>query len=127
MTAIESTRAHRRAGVERVRGVAAERERVHGHRDHVAEHEQPQQQAGELRVTLLAEMVERAAERPERAVTPAHERAVTAASTPPSTKHPNARWPASAIATPSTLKIPPPIIPPTAIAVASTVRRRSSR
>ena len=50
---------HRRARVQRVGRVAAERERVHGHRDHVAEDEQPQQQAGELRMTLLAQVVER--------------------------------------------------------------------
>ena len=52
---------HRRAGVERVGGVAAEGERVHRHRHHVAEHEEPQQETRELRVALLAQVVERAA------------------------------------------------------------------
>ena len=59
MTPSERSRATVGAGVERVGRVATEGERVHGHRDHVAEHQQPEQQTGELRVALLAEVVER--------------------------------------------------------------------
>ena len=45
--------------MDRVGGVTTEREGIDGHRDHVAEHQQPQQETGELRVALLAQVVER--------------------------------------------------------------------
>ena len=60
ITAIEKQSRDRSARVDRVGRVTPEGERVHGHRDHVAEHQQPQQEPGELRVALLAQVVERA-------------------------------------------------------------------